>query len=114
VSARAKAEAQRGEAERLERPLPARTAWRGLAVKSSSTRPSYFHHPNNDCQNGAASTAANNLADERTNIEVSSRRRHRQGWNQCLQDLSTAGTANRARDGIAERSEIVVLERSTG
>jgi hypothetical protein len=68
-----------------------------------------FHEPGDDCENGAAGTAAGDLTEERAEIQSAGAAcEYRQ---QRLQRLTYDAAANRSRDRVAEHAEAIVLER---
>src|SRR5262245_12019692 len=67
-----------------------------------------FHEPADDCENGAAGTAAGDLTEQRADIQSACTAcEHRQ---QRLQRLTYDTAAYRSRNRVAEHAEAIVLE----
>src|SRR5262245_58466649 len=79
------------------------------------TRHHALHQPGDDREDRAAGTAADDLAEERPDIETAAaagRRCDRR--NKGLQQLPASDAADGAGDGVADAAEIVVLQRRAG
>src|SRR5262245_22215325 len=79
------------------------------------TRHHALHQPGDDREDRAAGTAADDLAEERPDIEAAGaagRRGNRR--NKGLQQLPASDAAAGAGDGVADAAEIVVLQRRAG
>src|SRR5262245_61750269 len=74
-----------------------------------------LHQPGDDREDRAAGTTADDLAEERPDIEAAGaagRRCDRR--NKGLQQLPATDAAHGAGDGVADAAEIVVLQRRAG
>src|SRR5262245_51501740 len=76
------------------------------------TRHHALHQPGDDREDRAAGTAADDLAEERPDIEATAAAgRCRDRRNKGLQQLPASNAADGAGDGVADAAEIVVLQR---
>src|SRR5262245_18012788 len=86
------------------------------AVRSMRLLPRHhaLHQPGDDREDRAAGTAADDLTDERPDIEAAAAGCGLDRRNKGLQQLPASDAADRTGDGVADTAEIVVLQCRPG